>query len=115
MSIDAYTAAKAATPPDVLEDLWELDDSLTRWLAVRLQHFADIDQHVTDRDFNSGDPEGSWHGELLMHMVALRVYSERDAHAGGSTEDRVAYYVNVQEAAKDALRWVANNLERLWI
>lgn len=115
MTIDAYIAAKAATPPEILEDLWELDDSLTRWLAVRLEHFASIDQHVIDRDFNSGEPEGTWLNQLRTHAFALRVYSERDAHVGGSTEERVAYYGRIEKAAKDALRWVADNLERLWI
>lgn len=113
--MDDYDAARANTPADILDDIFELDDSLTRWLSTRLVSFVNVDQHITHRDYNSGDPDGTWHTEVLAHAAALLEYSDRERHVEGTNEERVAYYGQIEKAAKDALHWVANNLERLWI
>ena len=116
-TLTGYQQAVRAVPIDTRRDIFELNDSLSAWLADRLKHFVDVDVHVTDRDFTGETPAGTWHEAARRHAQALHTYSLRES-AEEHGEDLKLYADHLHpdlEPAREALRWVADNLDRLWI
>lgn len=84
-------------------DVWELSWHGTQVLGGMLVHLANEGMSYP-KDYPD---RASWARDLTKYGLALQAYPGGDMDADPEmTRDR--------EAAKDALRWVADNLDHLW-
>tara|TARA_R110000822_G_scaffold288395_1_gene409722 strand:- start:230 stop:625 length:396 start_codon:yes stop_codon:yes gene_type:complete len=84
-------------------DCINLNSSLAEWLGTRMVHLAKYSNSYP-HSFRSIEVYNEY---LNMHGNALLDYSKDDSSF--TTEGAIIAY-----KAKDAMHWVANNLETLW-
>lgn len=84
--------------------IWALDDHLSKSLGEQLVMMADVAHSYPGDDY----PFDRWVADLRKHGEALRTYHDRNYELDG--DEWTATY----EPAREALRWVADNLSSLW-
>lgn len=95
-------------------EIWNLGEALGAWLGSALQQFYVTDHPITVR------PDSYW-AELLQHADALAKFGDFDdekrllarLHSENTPEIHAEMEART-EAAQNALRWVADNLDALW-
>lgn len=85
--------------------LWRLDGWLAKTLGAQLVEMSEIAHGYPDDDY----PYERWVADLRKHGEALQHYAEFDF-----LESPDQWDADVYPAARDALRWVADNLGSLW-
>lgn len=95
-------------------EIWNLGEGLAAWLGSALTEFHAVDRLTTVRE------DGYW-DELTRHANALIAFGDFDdelrllkkLHSENTVEIHAEMDART-EAAQEALRWVADNLEALW-
>lgn len=98
---DEIYEVKWSTP--IGKDCINLDVSLAEWLGTRMIHLS---KHSNSYPIGFDNPE-DYNRELNMHGVALLEYVKDNSNY--TTDGHL-----IASKAKDAMHWVANNLETLW-
>lgn len=95
-------------------EIWNLGEALGAWLGSALQQFYIVDKPITGRS------DGYW-DEMAKHADALVKFGDFDDEkrllARLHSENTPEIHAEVDartEAAQEALRWVADNLDALW-
>ena len=89
-------------------DCINLDVSLAEWLGTRMIHLSKHSNSYLPRMHHRGcENREDYNRQLNMHGVALLEYVKDNSNY--TTDGHL-----IASKAKDAMHWVANNLETLW-
>ena len=95
-------------------ELWSLDTVFTKRLGEQLMTLAQ-DGHGWPGEDNGYSTKEEWEEALYSHGNALRYYSLKKINFSFyTTAEGEERYAKLYSDAKDALSWVAENLELLW-
>jgi len=92
------------------KDCINLDISLAKWLAIRLQFLAENTHgwpHLNDNEGEFDRQFRNWKYELADTAMALRDYADADGNFDTEYEIRT-------ERVQKAMEWVAKNFVNLW-
>lgn len=84
--------------------VWSIDDHLSKTLGQQLVTMAEIAHGYPGDDY----PYEQWVGDLRKHGEALLAYHHDNYDLHGPD------WLTIYDPAREALRWVADNLASLW-